>query len=379
MSRVTVVVFSEVKWRYMRTRKRFLLSRFPPEWPILFLEPMNRTDPTHLAPVTDGRVTIATLPALKAKTTLPLLNALLAQAPVRAGLTELTALRVRELVARHAPGRPRCFLLSNILLAPIAARIPHDLLIYDANDDPLGFPGTPAWMAGYLAQTLALADVTVACSEALATRLTGAGARAVTMIGNGVEFEHFAQPPDPERLPPLVRGRTRPWIGYAGAVAEWFDLELVGAVAEAFPQATILIAGPIAEPVANRAAALTLEHRNLVFLGRLPYEDLPHLVAEFDVAMIPFRRGPATDVLNPNKLYEYLAAGRTLVTLDYSPDIARFQGSIYLARDPATFVAQVGKALASPLDPAGLRAIAARESWDVRAAALVGLIRERLG
>jgi hypothetical protein len=39
----------------------------------------------------------------------------------------------------------------------------------------------------------------------------------------------------------------------------------------------------------------------------------------------------------------------------------------------------VGKALASPLDPAGLRAIAARESWDVRAGALVGLIRERLG
>ena len=131
--------------------------------------------------------------------------------------------------------------------------------------------------------------------------------------------------------------------------------------------------------MAHRAAALTQQHRNLLFLGRVPYEDLPHLVGEFDVAMIPFRRGPATDVLNPNKLYEYLAAGRTVVTLDYSPDIARFQGSIYLARDPAAFVAQVGVALASPFDPAELRAIAARESWDARAAALVGLIRERLG
>ena len=124
-------------------------------------------------------------------------------------------------------------------------------------------------------------------------------------------------------------------------------------MAAAFPQATILIAGPIAEPTAHSAAALTQKHRNLIFLGRVPYEDLPHLVAEFDVAMIPFRRGPATDVLNPNKLYEYLAAGRTVVTLDYSPDITRFQDSIYLARDPAAFVAQVGKALASPLDPAG--------------------------
>jgi len=374
-----VVVFSEVKWRYMRTRKRFLLSRFPADWPILFLEPMNRTDPTHFGPVTDGRVTIATLPALKAKTTVPALNALLACGPLRAALTELNALRVRALVARHAGGRPRGFFLSNILMAPIAARLPHDLLIYDANDDPLGFPGTPAWMAEYLDQTLALADVTVACSQALATRLTARGAREVVVIGNGVEFEHFAQSPDPRHWPAGVQGRARPWIGYAGAVAEWFDFELVGKVAATFPQASILIAGPIAAPVAERAAELAHRHSNLVFLGRVPYEDLPHLVSSFDVAMIPFRRGPATDVLNPNKLYEYLAAGRTVVTLDYSPDVEHFQGSIYLASDPVAFVARVGEALASPLDPARLRAIAAQESWDARAAAFVGLIREQLG
>jgi len=379
MKPVTVVVFSEVKWRYMRTRKRFLLSRFPAEWPILFLEPMNRTDPTHVAPVTDGRVTIATLPALKAKTTVPLLNALLANRAVRRGLTELTAMRVRGLVARHAAGRPRCIFLSNILLAPIAARLPHDLLVYDANDDPLGFPGTPPWMADYLDQALALADVTVSCSESLATRLSARGARGVTVIGNGVEFEHFAQAPRAERLPPAVHGLARPWIGYAGAVSEWFDFELTGATAAAFPQASILIAGPIAEPVAERAAALARRHPNLRFLGRIAYEDLPHLVASFDVAMIPFRRGPATDVLNPNKLYEYLAAGRTVVSLDYSADVARFAGAIYLAADPAAFVARVGEALRSPLEPARLRALAAQASWDARAAAFVGLIRERLG
>jgi hypothetical protein len=379
MSPVTVVVFAEVKWRYMRTRKRFLLSRFPADWPILYLEPMNRTDPTHFAPVREGRVTIATLPVLKAKTTFALLNALLAQAPVRALATEAVAFAVERLLARHAASRPRCFFLSNVLFAPIAARLERDLLVYDANDDPLGFPGTPRWMADYLDRTLAAADAVVACSAALAARLRARTAREVTVIGNGVELEHFGQAVDRTRLPAGVEGSRRPWIGYAGAVAEWFDFDLVAAVAEARPAATVLVAGPVSEPVAAEAAALARAHPNVRFLGRVPYEDLPHLVGAFDVAMIPFRRGPATDVLNPNKLYEYLAAGRTVVTLDYSPDVERFADSILLAADPAGFVARVGEALDSPLDPGRLRQVAAGESWDRRAAEFVALIRERLG
>jgi glycosyltransferase involved in cell wall biosynthesis len=378
MSSVTVVVFAEVKWRYMRTRKRFLLSRFPADWPILYLEPMNRTDESHWTPIREGRVTIATLPVLKAKTTFPAVNALLAARPMRSLLTRWVRGRVERLIARHAPGRPRCFFLSNVLFAPIAARLPRDLIVYDANDDPLGFPGTPPWMGDYLDETVRAADAVVSCSESLAARLRARGARDVTVIGNGVEVEHFAPPVDPARLPAAVRGRARPWIGYAGAVAEWFDFDLVGAVAEAFPRASIVIAGPVAAPVAERAAQLSRIRPNVSFLGRIPYEDLPHLVGAFDVAMIPFRRGPATDVLNPNKLYEYLAAGRTVVTLDYSPDVERLSDSIRIARDPAGFVAAVRSALESPLAPDRLRQRAAGESWDRRAAEFVALIRERL-
>jgi glycosyltransferase involved in cell wall biosynthesis len=134
----------------------------------------------------------------------------------------------------------------------------------------------------------------------------------------------------------------------------------------------------VAAPVAERAAQLSQIRPNVSFLGRIPYEDLPHLVGAFDVAMIPFRRGPATDVLNPNKLYEYLAAGRTVVTLDYSPDVERLSDSIRIARDPAGFVAAVRSALESPLAPDRLRQRAAGESWDRRAAEFVALIRERL-
>jgi glycosyltransferase involved in cell wall biosynthesis len=218
----------------------------------------------------------------------------------------------------------------------------------------------------------------VSCSEALAARLRARGAAKVTVIGNGAEVGHFGQPVDEARLPAAARELPRPRIGYAGAIAEWFDFELVGEVAAAYPEASVVLAGPVAAPVAEAARALASAHRNVRFTGRVAYEDLPHVVGSFDVCLIPFRLGPATDVLNPNKLYEYLAAGRTVVSLAYSPDVERFAEWILVAGDRREFVARVGEALAAPRDPAALRAVAARASWDVRAGEMVELVRAGL-
>jgi hypothetical protein len=375
-----VVVFSEVKWRYMRTRKRFLLSRFPADWPILFLEPMNRTDANPLWPRRDGRVTVAALPVLKPKTTFPVLNALLGLAPVRAALTGLVRTWVAFLLGRFARGGgPRVFYLSNVLFMPVAERLRRDLLVYDVNDDPVGFRGSPPWVAAYFERTLRGADLVVSCSEALAARLRARGRAEVEVIGNGAEVEHFGRPVDPARIPAAVRELPPPRIGYAGAIAEWFDFDLVGEVAAAYPGASVVLVGPVAPAVEARARSLAAAHPNVRFTGRLAYEDLPHVVGWMDACLIPFRLGPDTDILNPNKLYEYLAAGRTVVSLAYSPDIERFGDAILLGRDRREFVARVGEALAAPREPAALRALAARNSWDARARAMVELLTARVG
>ncbi len=379
-SRMQVVVFSEVKWQHLRTRKRFLLARFPADWPILYLEPLNRTDPSHLHPVRDGRVTVASLPVLKSKTTFGLVNALLGVAAVRAVLTALVGRWVAHLLGAHTePGLPRLFYLSNVLFLPVAERLPHAVLLYDANDDPLGFPGTPAWVGRYLERTLERADVVVSCSAALAARLAAHGKREITVIGNGAEVEHFMAPVDPVRVPAAIRAVPRPRIGYAGAIAEWFDFDLIAELAAAYPTTPLLLVGPVAAPVQPAADAVARAHPNVVFTGRVAYEDLPHWVAQFDVGLIPFKFGPATDVLNPNKLYEYLAAGLAVVSFAYSPDLEAFGAWIRLVRNRAEFVRAVGEALAAPRDPAALRTVAMRHSWDARAAALLALIDSTRG
>jgi len=376
---VHVVFLSEVKWSYMRTRKRFLAERFPADWRILFVEPVNRTAPSHWRPMVDGRVTVATVPVLKPSTTVPLVDWLLARRPVRWLVDALVGVWLRALVRSWSAGRPRVLFLSNVLFARAARRLPRDLMLYDCNDDPLGFRTTAAWVGDYMRETLAAADVVVACSRSLARRLEQRGRAGVAVIGNGVELEHFAAPLDASRVDRRLRDAARPRIGYAGAISNWFDFDLVDAVAAAHPEAAVVLIGPIAADVAERARRLAAARPNVLFLGAVPYVDLPHHVRALDVCMIPFLIGGETDVLNPNKLYEYLAAGRQVVTLDYSEDVEAFAAAVWLARSPGEFVEQVGRALAEPKPAAALEREARAHSWGRRAEAMVELMRTHTG
>ncbi|MGD8395271.1 MAG: glycosyltransferase, partial [Candidatus Eiseniibacteriota bacterium] len=291
----------------------------------------------------------------------------------------LVGVWVHLLLRAHGSRRPRVLYLSNVMCTPVASRLDRDLFLYDCNDDPLGFRTTPGWVAPYLDQTLAVADVVVSCSRSLARRLRARRDREVHVIGNGVEYEHFAAPIEAARLLPALRDTVAPRIGYAGAISNWFDFDLVERVALAHPERPVVLMGPVAPDVDARAHDLMERCPNVLLTGAVPYEDLAVQVASLTVAMIPFRPGGETEVLNPNKLYEYLAAGCTVVSRRYSEDVIAFEHVIRLADDDAAFVAAVTEALEHPFDGRALRAVARTHSWDARAAAMATLIRAGLG
>ena len=70
----------------------------------------------------------------------------------------------------------------------------------------------------------------------------------------------------------------------------------------------------------------------LVLTGRVPYEDIPGLLAAADVALLPFHTVLATEHIVPIKLYEYMAGGKPVVS---SPlpgvqgDIGEGNGVVY--------------------------------------------------
>lgn len=370
-----VVVCSEVQWRYVRTRKQQLVSRFPTDWPVLFLQAYVRGRPNAWRPQRDGRVTYATIPVFKSIPN-PLLRRLLDLGIVRAVVNGLVAVWVWWIrVVTGFAGRDVVLVVSNIFYGRILAGMPRRAAIYDCNDNHLAFPGTPSWARGYLARIVGQVDAVVVSAPVLREEVETFGPRRVVEIGNGVDFALFDAAFTTPRHPPEIAGLPRPCIGYAGALAAWIDLELMAAVARAFPSGTLALVGPAVGPQV-RPAEFFAGVPNVVWLGSKPHEDLPHWVAEMDVCLIPFRLDDLTRGVNPNKLYEYLALGKPVVATDFSPFIHTFGDLVRVGATPADFVREVEAAIAAPPEVEARRACARAHSWDAAAASFVRLVEE---
>lgn len=372
-----IVCFSEIQWRYVRTRKQQILSRFPPDREILFLSTVVRGRRSNFRPERDGNVVHACVPVLK---NLPQrwARALFSFPPARSLWNAMLFVWLKVLLrVTGFSGSDRVFYVSNVYYASILPLLSRRLMLYDCNDDPLSFPNVPGWVSGCFERVAGDADIVTAVSTGLVERLKGAGAGDVALLGNGVDYEIFQR--SVAAGPPAdMKDLGRPVIGYVGAIAQWFDFELVETVARRFPGASIALVGPVFREVEERAARLAEERRNVIFLGERKYEDLGAYLSSMDVCMIPLEVNELRRLADPNKLYEYAAVGRPIVTMAFSENIASLDGLVYVARSRGEFVDRVEEALGRGSDTEALREFARMRSWQSRADEMVRLIDEAI-
>ena len=373
-----LLVLSEVKWNYMRTRKRFILSQFPKDWRIFFFEPISFSVSNSLFPKRDGNVIYASTPVLKPHTESKIYNRLI-ESKVGRDLLGLVILAwVRVVMLFLGVRADVSILASSIYFVPVVENLRASFVCYDCNDDPTAFPGVREWALDYFRRLCRRADVIVACSQGLGERVRSFCGKPAIVIGNGVDYELFASCVSRENVPEDIAAMKTPIAGYTGAIKEWFDFSLVAEAAKANPEVSFALIGPVAPGVRREAAALSRSLVNVRFLGEKAYESLPMYLAAMQVCLIPFKIGALTSVLNPNKLYEYFAAGKTVVSLKYSEDMVKYEGLMYLVDEPAQFGATLALALRHPVEPGKLREMAAMNSWRSRASEMVKLF-ERSG
>ncbi len=370
-----LVVLSEVRWGYYRTRKQFLLSRFPPNWNVFFAQPPAFGGDDPWRPRREGRVTYFTVPFLKPGTTSRLYewgtSGAAGRAAVEAVAEGWLASRLRALGVKRAP----VTLVSNIYGPGALRRLEASKVFYDFNDSPFQFSVTPPWAAGYWERTRAQVDLFFAVSEHYRRELAAQTSCPVVLLGNGVELEHFSRPrpvpPDLERLP-------RPWIGYVGLLSHFLDFEALEALRESRGSGTLVLIGPPSPATAESVASLA-SRPGVAILGPRPYEEVPAYMQALDVGVIPFRaQDPFVQGINPNKVYQYLASGIPVVTtplLDLDPRPPRLQ----FATDPPSMAAAVTAALDSPREPEASRELARPHDWAALAGRMVATIEGALG
>jgi len=370
-----LLVLSEVRWGYFRTRKQFLLSRFPERWRVFFAQPPAFGADDPWTPCREGRVTYFTVPFLKPGTSSGAYNAVVAS-PAGRSVVEWCAerwlrSRVRALGIEPHP----VVMVSNIYCPGALRRLAPRLTVYDFNDHPLQFSASPPWAPPYWKATLPQADLVFAVSEHYRRMLAAETNRPVVLLGNGVEFEHFAAP---RPVPGDLAGLPRPLIGYVGLLSHFLDFDTLEALRAARRGGTLVLIGP-GSPATERAIAALAGREGVAVLGPRPYADIPDYMGALDVGVIPFSaQNPYVQGINPNKVYQYLAAGTPVVTTPLLDLEARFPLLEYAAT-PAAMADAVGRVLEARPARAEARALARGHDWGALAERMVSEIESRLG
>ena len=273
-----------------------------------------------------------------------------AREQLRAGLGQLLA---------WTGSRSCLSLVQHAYWLEISRELPNARLVYDCMDHHGGFENNGPEVLARESELMRTADLLVVTSQWLYDEAAKFNPR-VLMVRNACEYGHFAQPASPC----FHDARGRKVIGYYGAIAEWFDLDLLEAVASRFSDCLVLMVGADTTGASKRLGHLD----NVQFTGEVPYAELPFYLTGFDVCLLPFQVIPLTLATNPVKVYEYLSAGKEVVAIDL-PEMSQFRGLVRTAADHEDFLQQVAMALTASADSSQVerrRAFASEQTWAHR-------------
>ena len=241
------------------------------------------------------------------------------------------------------------------------------VIIYDCMDELSGFQDAPPALAFNEKQLLGSADLVFTGGRALYEAKRGKHP-SVHCFPSGIDTKHFGRARD-QRRRTIASDRagagTAPRAGFAGVIDERMDVELLDAVAELLPHVQFDIVGPVV-----KIDPATLPVRpNIHYLGMQDYGVLPELMAQWEVAIMPFACNEATRFISPTKTPEYLAAGLPVVSTSIRDVVVRYgePGLVRIADDAASFAAALEGAIPTRDDAARLRAVDAAlkdSSWD---------------
>jgi len=168
--------------------------------------------------------------------------------------------------------------------------------------------------------------ITKALREALTQRFGAFGNPSQVLVApNGVDVERFRGLPSPAEARLKLGWPEAPTVVCAGHLYAGRGVELFFGLAQALPGARFVWVGGKPEAVEQARQQVQLQRlSNLTFTGFIPNAQLPLHLAAADALTMPYGReigissgpGHSAQVSSPMKMFEYLAAGRAILSSD---------------------------------------------------------------
>lgn len=365
-ARSTLICFSHLRWAFVFQRPQHLMTRFAAAHDVLFWEePEYRPGPPalHRRRCDDSGVTVLT----------PQLDDGLRGREDGA----LRALLDAELAGARTP-IVRWYYTPMML--PFSDHVAAACIVYDCMDELSAFKDAPPELLAREQALIERADLVFTGGTSLyeAKRRRHGNVHA---FPSSIDVAHFGRGRDAGLVQPADQAAIpAPRLGFAGVVDERMDTGLLAAVADAHPEWSLVVVGPV---VKIDAADLP-QRANIHYLGARAYAELPAYMAGWDVALMPFAINEATRFISPTKTPEYLAAGCPVVSTPIT-DVVRHYGDlagVTIAGTAADFVAACEGAMATRAAGDGWREAAdaqlARGSWNSTALEMAALIQAEI-
>jgi glycosyltransferase involved in cell wall biosynthesis len=285
---------------------------------------------------------------------------------------------LRRVLGRLSMQRPILY-IWHPAFADVIGQFDEQLVVYHCYDEYAAFTGSDrARVADQEARVLDAADVVIAVSEGLYARKRLQNPNT-HLVRNGVDYPLFASACDSATpVPQELAALRRPIIGcVTRIVPEYFDAALLYEVFSRRPEWSFVVVGPECSGSETLAALKALPNVHLV--GRRALTALPSYLKAFDACLIPYVLTENKLLADPLKLYEYLAAGKPVISKPL-PGLASFAGLVSRATTADEWIDAIDASIRSnsPALVASRQEAARHHTWDDRVSAIGRLMSEAL-
>lgn len=199
--------------------------------------------------------------------------------------------------------------------------------------------------------------------------------KKIDFLPNGADINNYAVNVH-NKLPNKI---GRKIAGYVGMINKTMDVNLLEYTVSYYPKVDFVLIGCALSEQLRDINRMIGQYNNLYFLGEKSFNDIPSYIEQFNVLINIKKNDYTTAGGDSQKVYEYLATGKPVVTTPVPP-ANRFADLMYVAYDKYQFVEYLNRALEE--NNSGLRErrvkTALDNSWAKRADVILTKISKLL-
>src|SRR5215210_1020353 len=293
----TLICFSHLRWDFVYQRPQHLISRFATIFTVYFVE-----EPFHDAP---GEPTLS----LTSKND----NLWIVRPHLPAGTnieeTEKILKILLDRLLKNKNSDDVIFWYYTPMALSFSSHYKPALTIYDCMDELSHFKNAPRRLKEFEDALLKKADLVFTGGQSLYDYKKDRH-HNIHPFPSSIDKKHFEQARIVKEEPEDQKNISGVKLGFYGVIDERFDVDLIKSIALLRPNWNVLLLGPVVKINPDALPKLP----NVHLLGGKSYDELPHYVSGWDIALIPFAINDSTKFISPTKTPEYLAAGVPVVS-----------------------------------------------------------------